>query len=79
VVSDYPDKIAQAGWELIHRRTRPGFDQVSGRPLRIDCYIFRTRVWGLDETLGLAILNWQSFRMRSGATMEFCAENGQIG
>lgn len=78
-VTEYPDHVAQSGWEVIYRRTGRGFDTGTGRPIRIDCYVYRSRVWGARETLALVIINFQWVRARIGAARQYCVDNGQIG
>lgn len=72
VTTDYPEQIARAGWEQIYYKSGIGFNWHARREIWLDCYVFRTFVWGINETIVLAVLDKQSVRVMTGGDINYC-------
>jgi hypothetical protein len=71
-MKNYPDQIAGMGWEVIYHTSAQGYDWYARRTMQLECYVFRTWVWGVNETIVLAILDQQSLRVLGGGNINYC-------
>jgi len=71
-VKAYPDDIARTGWEMIYHTSAQGYDWYARRTMQLECYVFRTWLWGVNETIVLAILDQQSVRVLGGGNINYC-------
>lgn len=72
VTVEYPAQIARAGWEQVYYKSGLGFDWYTAKQMDLDCYVFRTFVWGINETIVLVVLDHQSMRVMSGGDINYC-------
>lgn len=72
VTVDYPEQITRNGWEQVYYKSGLGFDWYTARQMKLDCYVFRTFVWGLNETIVLVVLDHQSMRVMTGGDINYC-------
>ncbi len=70
--SDYPEAIAKMGWQVVSRYSGTGYDWYARKPMNIECYVYRTNVWGVDEPLVLAVLDNQWYRIMGGSNVDYC-------
>lgn len=71
-MKNYPDQIGGMGWEVIYHTSAQGYDWYARRTMQLECYVFRTWVWGVNETIALAILDQQSLRVLGGGNINYC-------
>jgi hypothetical protein len=71
-VEDYPNQIAQMGWEMIYHTSGRGYDWYARRTMQLECYVFRTWLWGANDMMVLVILDQQSLRVLGGGNINYC-------
>lgn len=69
----YSEQIAQSGWELVSHRTAKSYDGHVRRVISLDCFVFRTWIWGVNEMLTVAILDQGTIFLAGGNDMGYCA------
>ena len=72
ISSDYSNAIKGMGWEQESYYVGTGYDWDSRRTMKIECTVFRSFTWGVNEHMVLAVLDDQWFRLMGGTSSGFC-------
>jgi hypothetical protein len=69
----YPEQITQSGWELVNHRTAKSYDGHVRRVITLDCFVFRTWLWGINEMLIVAILDQRVIFLAASNNTGYCS------
>lgn len=64
--------IRDAGWEITAHYSGKGYDWYARKPMNMDCYVYHSNVWGINESLVLAVLGDQWYRIMGGGNPGYC-------
>jgi hypothetical protein len=69
----FPEQVAQSGWQLVEHRTAKGYDWHVRRTIDLECFAFRTWIWGINEMLIVAIFDQRIIFLAGSDSINYCA------
>lgn len=73
LATTYTEQLTQAGWQIVEHRTAQAYDWYARRIVGLECYALRTWVWGLNESLIVAVFDQRAIFIAGSDDINYCA------